>query len=650
MSEVYSHSINLNFDPTSFRRKYFRHDEHDRTTGDKKGKIRVVVRHFFPQPQLSIWRHDYQVLSALEQTMMPGISVSSLLPVLSACFPGTRVALSNEILSWFTSDNDSRASDILWLSGAAGSGKSTLAWTILERAKEFQMPYAAIFVRTETSGCNPRSLLIAIAHQLALEDVEYRQGIIRQVKKYYHLFVSDDIRDTFTALFILPFEETRRADCLVVLDGLNSTYHISLVRLLTSLLPAAHQSRRFLWFIATQPEPKFTKLLDNPERAVVRMTMPGKDETYRDVELYLRSCFQEMKNSYPVRATHPNYTQWPTSGEFSRILQATAGIFSYTEAFVTYLRNPSIANLIARLQCLIRFIDKPYDPTNLEEERIFGLWDSQYRTLVEDIPVELWKYALSILAISDTTYSLTPFELSIFLKLPQETINSILDRLYSVLYPSYTSDNSRNPVQLAHKPLIGFLKNTFRSGCPSFRKELIYEDITIACHSFLACRKEYHSSHPLLTALTPNTVCPIDYREAEHNIAIFCAMHFWELAISNVDLANPPSKTFDCACFRHLSGWIPVLPFLRFLFWYKTYTRPARMRTAPMSETDQHLLDAFAGVALPVEFDGLEPPDKVDLKEVPRFVLLGGGWESVVVAIITEDAVTLYTKEDLMRE
>ncbi|KAJ2932115.1 hypothetical protein H1R20_g4991, partial [Candolleomyces eurysporus] len=89
-----------------------------------------------------------------------------------ACYPETRVAVQNEIISWICDgDSDDEPKDIMWVTGPAGSGKTAIMGSVAATCQGKGILGATHFFSSFSGSANRRSkrfLVPTLAYQLVL--------------------------------------------------------------------------------------------------------------------------------------------------------------------------------------------------------------------------------------------------------------------------------------------------------------------------------------------------------------------------------------------------------------------------------------------------------------------------------------------------
>ncbi|KAF2403218.1 hypothetical protein EJ06DRAFT_323574 [Trichodelitschia bisporula] len=174
----------------------------------------------------------------------------------TACLPGTRLALLDQIYNWVDAKTHP---NIFWLSGLAGYGKSTVARTVAARC--FRKGLSASFFFTKGGGDvgHAGMFVTSIAVQLANNVPDLKPIICDAIAKHSNI-ASLSLREQWDRLVLAPLSlfatDQSSPTFLLVIDALDECTDESDVRIILQLfaeLRGSHQTRLRV-FLTSRPE------------------------------------------------------------------------------------------------------------------------------------------------------------------------------------------------------------------------------------------------------------------------------------------------------------------------------------------------------------------------------------------------------------
>ncbi|KDR76613.1 hypothetical protein GALMADRAFT_66971, partial [Galerina marginata CBS 339.88] len=235
------------------------------------------------------------------------------------CFPNTRVAIIKKLKDWILGlDPMTRSALIKWLHGPAGSGKSAIAQTLADWALEEGILLASYFFsRFDSTRNHPRSLIATIAYQAGSHWAEVKKSVLEVIDAeplIFTLSLMTQIRSLIVgplhSLITSGYFEDPKSKRLIIIDGLDECIdrdrQIDIIRTISKALQDHHLPLIFL--IASRPEHDITFSFGSGYLAEVTSRFP-LDDTYKsslDIELFLRSQFNEIKENHPFKMQLPN--------------------------------------------------------------------------------------------------------------------------------------------------------------------------------------------------------------------------------------------------------------------------------------------------------------------------------------------------------
>ncbi|KAJ8081016.1 hypothetical protein PM082_017854 [Marasmius tenuissimus] len=260
------------------------------------------------------------------------------------CLPGTRQEPLRMIHVWRTMKE--QPCPICWLTGAAGVGKSAIAMTVAESCEKAGVLVSSFFFQADPKRNNPSSLMLSIAHGLALTMLPLRNSIKRIISMDPTIFQAS-LEVQFRELILAPTCSVDHAGSqlvqnIIVIDSLDECGDedtqlriLSIIR--SAFQQAPHFPLRFLicsrsesWIreaFSTTPLRQLTEVI-----VLDHSFMPD-----RDIRQYYVHHFREISGS-------PKYSQvqfpspWPSHEELGALVWMSSGQFVYASTTVKFVR------------------------------------------------------------------------------------------------------------------------------------------------------------------------------------------------------------------------------------------------------------------------------------------------------------------------
>ncbi|KAF9449811.1 hypothetical protein P691DRAFT_798820 [Macrolepiota fuliginosa MF-IS2] len=315
-------------------------------------------------------------LKWLGKRVMPGAEFdSSERDPPPRCHPGTRLSIVQRIRDWL--QNAGRQKNLLWLHGPAGVGKSAIIQSLAESESKYNGVIATLFFSAISARNDPNRVLTTLAYQLAVKDPSYRAYVVE--------LMSQDPRsldkatsEQFRKLFIEPFTQQGigggSAPWLILLDGLDECRppdtgsqaeskseraQCEIIKLI-SMFVLEYPSVPLLWIISSRPESHLKAFFSRPDVRASHWEeeVPiDSDEACQDVERYLRSELENIRQQYPDHI--PSGSPWPCEEHISIIARSALGHFVFVTTVTKFIEDPDIGDPIAQLEQILDIINHP---------------------------------------------------------------------------------------------------------------------------------------------------------------------------------------------------------------------------------------------------------------------------------------------------
>ncbi|KAJ3521888.1 hypothetical protein NMY22_g12126 [Coprinellus aureogranulatus] len=396
------------------------------------------------------------------------------------CYPETRVAVQEDILSWITHGHqDAQPMQIMWLSGPAGSGKTAIAASVAEACQERGLLAASFFFSSFSPSperSSKRCLVPTLAYQLlqheGLEGME--RYVLKAIQRDPAIF-RKRMRDQFEALILRPLRGLwsqsagRPADVpnVFIIDGVDEvqaeqmSYPSQLVapradsddhfEIISSLLHAAKDPAfHFRIIVVTRPERVFTEFFSGrAENYCKHLFLDEKYDPDLDIRLYTRLNIAKLQRLYRLSPS------WPSEASLSELVRKASGQFIFATTVIRYIsdgRRPPPAQLDDLLSA------------SREENRSnpFGALDALYTHILKSSP-SLRLAAQWILAIV-TNPQLPAGASRLILETEEGEAEHLLRPLASLIHIPGPTEELEMPYRVYHKSIQDFLTDRIR--CP----------------------------------------------------------------------------------------------------------------------------------------------------------------------------------------
>jgi NACHT domain len=393
------------------------------------------------------------------------------------CYPNTRTAILDEIMSWVeNSHSTSSSTPIMWLYGPAGAGKSAIVQTITEKCNALRWLAASFFFSRTAAGRNDEKRLIpTITYQLTLSIPGFRSLIEKEVEADPLIF-SRSLEAQMRALIAIPLFKARRSEperswpMLIAIDGLDECHGDVAQRSILEVLFSAlnEQGLFFCCLVASRPEQIIRQTFNRKHYrdASCRLVLDDSYSSEADIRHFLQSRFNEIKENHSLQALIPD--SWPLQTDIETLVRKSSGQFIYASTVIKYVDSPK---------------HRPHDRLNI----ILGISSPGSDTPFAELDV-LYKQILSsaddlhcvlqilgaLVLIRSGEFS--PRGLEILFSLQEGDVFLALSDLHSILH--VPEPPKQGDVRILHASLSDFLFDRSRAG------ELFID--TEQCHTELA--------------------------------------------------------------------------------------------------------------------------------------------------------------------
>ncbi|EIW78941.1 hypothetical protein CONPUDRAFT_126691, partial [Coniophora puteana RWD-64-598 SS2] len=362
------------------------------------------------------------------------------------CLPGTRVHLLEKL--HHAINHEERK--IIWLSGESGSGKSAVAHTLAEEFRSNDALAATFFFSRRQSIRNtPARFWLTISYQLGLIHPRAKDLVIRAIANDPTLLKSERSRhDQFTQLVLAPLMFLRRYwdgtgkkmillfDALDECEGSGYDHVDQLVDFFTEALQDGAPS----FHVVMTSRPYFhIKNIMQHSSSVFSICMEDFDSK-ADIELFLRSSFDEIKCRHSLPVPYPS----PSEADTLLLVDKVSHRFIVAATVVRLLKQKRSSEL------------RPFVDALLQKQQMRSI-DELYHDVIESSghPSACPSLLALILSLRKS------MSVNDIVSLINHDVRPTLDSMAAIV--SVPPTDSSNPVTMYHTSLRDFLWDKTRS-------------------------------------------------------------------------------------------------------------------------------------------------------------------------------------------
>ncbi|KAK1222440.1 hypothetical protein PQX77_014709 [Marasmius sp. AFHP31] len=437
------------------------------------------------------------------------------------CLEGTRVILLEIIRDWILAKD--QQCPFFWLTGAAGVGKTAIAMSVAKSCeREGRLVSSFFFFRSDPRRNTPFALMPAIAHGLVSTIPSLRRPIEGRVSKNSQILEAR-LEDQFHDLVIEPTRRWPRQTwlqaLLALLEAVWATFfttlslfasldvmwvlsvdrapvipNVFIIDGLDECGPDDENQRRILstfaslyrispssplrFLICSRPESAIRRAFEREPLCLLtkRITLDESFSPSRDIELYYRHAFKEIRDS-PDYARIPFSVPWPSSDDLEALLRRSSGQFVYATIAAKYIGR-RCSNPIKQLSIIL---DRTPDPR--QQSPLYEL-DCLYHTILSSHPDQssLLPVLAAILLLHPFGAPSSPKFIELLLGLSPGEVDLILSPMHSVLkmYSVLNLGAGDDLITVSHTSFTEFIHDPSRSG--QFYIDKVAQRDTLAVH------------------------------------------------------------------------------------------------------------------------------------------------------------------------
>ncbi|KAJ3553460.1 hypothetical protein NP233_g12637 [Leucocoprinus birnbaumii] len=514
------------------------------------------------------------------------------------CHPETRTNILRRTTEW--TEDPNRDKRLLWIRGSAGVGKSaivqTLAETLAASESGVQRLGATLFFSRPNGRSNPQQIFPTLACHLAQVDPAYKAYLVELMQS--HRPLDKAMSEQFRLLIVEPFVQRKlregQADLLLAIDGLDECegdpisdapastqllrertsdrVQCEIVRLISGFV-SKYPNVPLIWVIASRPETHLTAVFSSVDvkNTFREEDIPAdSDEACQDVETFLHSEFNKIRESYPYHITE---TTWPSDSKFLLIAKAALGLFVFAQVVVRFIDDRRVNNPIANLEHVLAALGKLRQSTSRQNP--LATLDAIYSAILEKVPEDTLPMTKELLSVIVLTHrcKVTEFPFSKIrghLNLAQPTCLTALHHLHSVIKIPRSKNLDGTRPHFYHNSFREYLDNKSRSNDYYAGREVFLERALEHSLPRIFCKvplgidtipedtyrwikdDSYGMLRHILTTISPTGVSGIKFLDESHDDTLSdkqCKMIFDNLNFSEM------ARTNDLSCLNSLRLW-----------------------------------------------------------------------------------------------
>jgi hypothetical protein len=290
-------------------------------------------------------------------------------------------------------------------------------------------------------------------------------------------------------LIVEPFIHKRILDSssrlLIIIDGLDecasAPTQLELLGLILDFC-ITYPDSPLVWIIASRPEPHITSLFSRPEIKPVhemQQILVHSNEAREDVTCYLRDKLVEVQLTSVTLRTLP---RWPSEDDFSKIAEASSGLFAYASTVVRYIGDPTCGNPVGQLNEVLEVIDTGTSASLSGEDHPMARLDVLYAHIMSKIPNKVKADTRKLLlSAAEDPWKCDSFQITCnILGISQDAAYGATHHIRAVAIIPEPHEALSNDLKFFHKSYLDYLRNFNRSGfSPDIESEVM--ELRIKC-------------------------------------------------------------------------------------------------------------------------------------------------------------------------
>ncbi|KAJ7202559.1 hypothetical protein GGX14DRAFT_523834 [Mycena pura] len=368
------------------------------------------------------------------------------------CHPETRTQMIDTLYDWTSGNSSPHA--ICWLYGPAGAGKSAIMQTLCRRLQENgRLGGSFFFKRGHPTRGNAQALFATLAYQLALQNSDMKQLILRRVEENPTV-VARDLEIQLRELIVEPCLSSRSPSPRILLvDGLDECAGEQAQQQVLRLIKStARYPTTFRVLIASRPEAHIRDVFDDSSFCG-NFEAVNIEQSFQDVRKYLRDEFARIHREHPTTMGDIP-APWPSEDVIQSLAEKSSGYFIYASTVIKFIddKYSRPAERLAAIQNPSSDSDSP-----------FTTLDQLYHQILSGVPSRFRERLCEILCVV-ANFQLRADQIDGLLSLEPGDVQLTLRSLHSLLRLDQKPLNTYNyPITVHHASFLDFLHDPCRS-------------------------------------------------------------------------------------------------------------------------------------------------------------------------------------------
>lgn len=410
--------------------------------------------------------------SFLKETIIGAEFDSSDRGISPRCHPGTRARIIERCQTFvLTCDGCQK---LRWVVGAAGVGKSAIMQSIAEdksKALSNVIVGATIFFSINGRQDGMKAIT-TIAYQLAVKLEPYRLFVQKEITRDPTL-LRKSLPRQFNKFIVEPFVNHRLLDLssrlLIVIDGVDECKDPLMQQEFLGLISffcITYPMSPLVWMVASRPEPHITSFFSRPQVTaafVKEEILVDSNDACEDVKRYLRDKFREIRMT---SIALQGLAQWPSPTDFSKIAEASGGLFAYASTVIRYIGDPTCGDPVSQLENVLKVIDRRTKDNLPGKDHPMAQLDALYAHIMSKVPADVMVHTrkLLIMALGFETWCEDFRFLCNMLGMTQSTAYGATHHIRSVADIPEPTEAAERGFNFFHKSFADYLTDFKRSG------------------------------------------------------------------------------------------------------------------------------------------------------------------------------------------
>ncbi|OBT39270.1 hypothetical protein VE00_10180 [Pseudogymnoascus sp. WSF 3629] len=381
----------------------------------------------------------------------------------SACLPGTRVDLLQEIYDWADGKDGHDERCIFWLNGLAGTGKSTISRTVARRFNEQKRLGASFFFsKGDRDVSHAGKFFTSLAVQLAKSIPSLRKQICNAIVARSDI-ANLSFLDQWRQLVLGPLSELEKShqSYVLVIDALDECEGDNDVRKILELLAEARSLKtvRLQVFLTSRPEIPIRHGIHRIPQAdhqdFILQNIPPAIINH-DVSLFLKHNLGTISQECSLGA------DWPGEEIIRQLVLHACGLFIWAATACRFVRE---GRRFARRR-LDTILGSSSSTVSAPEKHLNEIYlavlkhsvSSEYSDEEKEEVCDMLKHTLGSIVVLLSPLSTS--SLSKLLHLPREDVDQSFEDFYAILD---IPEDPTHPLRLHHPSFRDFLLSKDRS-------------------------------------------------------------------------------------------------------------------------------------------------------------------------------------------